>query len=964
MKGRKSPDRVGLHKSVSLLRATLESTADGVLVVDSLGKITTYNRQFADMWRIPPEVLSSGNDDEVLDFVLDQLKDPEGFRAKVRELYAHPGEESFDTLEFKDGRIFERYSRPHLVDKQTIGRVWSFRDVTEHRRAEERLRESEERFRLITENVGDLVAMIDTEGRRIYNSPSYRALFNDGIEPGSDSFREIHPEDRDRIKELFRETVATGAGHRTEFRFVLHDGSIRYIESESRGIRDAAGKVSKVVLVSRDVSERKRAEQRERMEHAVTRVLAESDTLADAIPRIIQAICETLNWDCGARWSLDEREKAIVRVEKWSIPDEAVAEFAERARDVTLEPARGGLVRQVWVSGTPHWIPDVSNDESFTRARFAAKAGLHGAFAFPILAGNVTLGVLEFFSRETRNPDPSLLQMVRVIGSQIGQFMARKQAEENLLYVATHDTLTGLPNRYMFNQRFAHALNNAQRYRKTMALLFLDLDRFKFINDTLGHPFGDRLLVEVASRLRMCLRESDTIARFGGDEFVALIEDYAEPGDVVSVAQKILHALRWPFLLEGETCHISASIGISLYPNDGEDLSSLLKNADIAAYRTKEQGKNNYLFYSEDMNDHLSARIARETKLKGALERSEFVLHYEPKVEILTDRITGMEALIRWQHPELGLIPPVEFHRPCREFRTDRPDRCLGAQDRVREQPEASEPFCRPADGLGEPVCASVRRQASAAGNRTGAQGKLAQAEQPRARDHREHGDAGHPELEEDPRRDQVDGHSPRDRRLRHRLFVLRIAQAVPVRLHQDRPLVHQGHPPRSGRCRDHAGDHRDGAQPGAEGHSGGSRNPRAARFSQGARLPRVSGLLFQEAAARGRALPAAARERGGRSRRNRLSATRKGSYRRAAGQIQSIFAPERFTTSAHLAESLRIVSAKSSGVPPAGSSPISPNLALNTGETIALLMEALSLSTTGLGMPAGPITPLQVAAS
>ena len=142
------------------------------------------------------------------------------------------------------------------------------------------------------------------------------------------------------------------------------------------------------------------------------------------------------------------------------------------------------------MSGTPHWIPDVSRDEGFQRAQLAAKAGLHGAFAFPVLAGNVTLAVLEFFSREIRNPDPSLLQMVRVIGSQIGQFMARKQAEENLLYVATHDTLTGLPNRYMFNQRFAHALNNAQRYRKTMALLFLDLDRFKFINDTLGHPLA------------------------------------------------------------------------------------------------------------------------------------------------------------------------------------------------------------------------------------------------------------------------------------------------------------------------------------------------------------------------------------------------------------------------------------------------------------------------------------------
>jgi len=662
-KGRSlGPAEVDHRKSSSLLRATLESTADGILVVDNLGKITTYNRQFAEMWRIPPAVLSSGNDAQALDFVLDQLKDPERFREKVRELYAHPGRESFDAIEFKDGRIFERSSRPQLVRGQTIGRVWSFRDVTGHRRAEEKLRESEERFRLIAENVGDLVAMVDTDGRRIYNSPSYRTVLkNDEIQPGSDSFKEIHPADRDRIKAIFRETVRTGVGRRTEFRFLLNDGGIRYIESEGRVIRDATGSVSKVVMVSRDISERKRAEQRERMEHAVTRVLAESETLAQAIPKIVQTICETLNWDCGARWSLDERQNAICCVETWGIPNEAVAEFTAEVRKVTLQPTHHGLVRQVWVSGAPKWIPDVSRDAGFQRAQLAARAGLHGAFAFPILAGNVTLGVLEFFSREIRNSDPSLLQMVRVIGSQIGQFMARKQAEENLLYVATHDTLTGLPNRYMLNQRFAHALNNAQRYRKSMALLFLDLDRFKFINDTLGHPFGDRVLTEVAGRLRLCLREIDTIARFGGDEFVALIEDFAAPGDIVSVAQKILHAVRWPFLLDGETCHVTASIGISLYPSDGADFASLLKSADIAAYRAKEQGKNNYLFYSEEMNDHLSARIAKETRLQGALEKNEFVLHYEPKVEINSGRITGMEALIRWQHPDLGLLPPTEF---------------------------------------------------------------------------------------------------------------------------------------------------------------------------------------------------------------------------------------------------------------------------------------------------------------
>ncbi|MGB5079967.1 MAG: EAL domain-containing protein [Burkholderiales bacterium] len=663
MKGKTlRPAEVDHKKSLSLLSATLESTADGVLVVDNLGNITTYNRQFAEMWRVPPHVLATGADAKVLDFVLDQLKEPSRFREKVQELYSHPGRESFDTIEFRDGRIFERYSRPQLVEGQTIGRVWSFRDVTEHRRAVEQLRDSEERFRLIAENVGDLVALVDVEGRRIYNSPSYRAFFrNDEIQAGSDSFREIHPEDRERMKAVFRETVETGVGHRAEFRFLLADGSVRFIESEGRVIRDSAGNVTKVVLVSRDISERKHADQRKRMEHAVTRVLAEADTLADAIPKIVQTICETLNWDCGARWSLDERMKAICCVEAWSIPDEAVAGFISEMRRLELQPTHLGLVRQVWASGVPHWIPDVNREKDFKRGQLAQKAGLHGAFAFPILAGNVTLGVLEFLSREIRAPDPSLLEMVRVIGSQIGQFMARKQAEENLLYVATHDTLTGLPNRYMFNQRFAHALNGAQRYQKSMALLFLDLDRFKFINDKLGHPFGDRLLAEVAGRLRLCLRESDTIARFGGDEFIALIEDFTQPGDLISVAQKILHALRWPFLLEGETCHLTASIGISIYPTDGEDFASLLKNADIAIYRAKEQGKNGYLFYSGEMNDHLSTRIAKENRLQGALERNEFVLYYEPKVEISTGRITGMEALIRWQHPELGLLPPTEF---------------------------------------------------------------------------------------------------------------------------------------------------------------------------------------------------------------------------------------------------------------------------------------------------------------
>src|SRR5260221_12445603 len=164
------PSEVDHGNSLSLLRATLESTADGVLVVDNLGKSSPYTQQFAEMWRPPPQVLSSGKDEDALNFVRDQLKDPDRFRDKVNALYSYPSQESFDTIEFRDGRIFERYSRPQLVEGQTIGRVWSFRDVTEHRRAEEKLRESDERFRLIADNVGDWVAITHHAGRRLSKS--------------------------------------------------------------------------------------------------------------------------------------------------------------------------------------------------------------------------------------------------------------------------------------------------------------------------------------------------------------------------------------------------------------------------------------------------------------------------------------------------------------------------------------------------------------------------------------------------------------------------------------------------------------------------------------------------------------------------------------------------------------------------------------------------------------------------
>jgi diguanylate cyclase (GGDEF)-like protein len=228
-------------------------------------------------------------------------------------------------------------------------------------------------------------------------------------------------------------------------------------------------------------------------------------------------------------------------------------------------------------------------------------------------------------------------------------------------YLAYHDGLTGLPNRSMFSKALGQSISEAQRYGRRLAVAFLDLDRFKQINDTLGHDAGDQLLKEVAARLKGCTRASDTVARLGGDEFVVLLPDLEDEKYAGVVAQKILAAAARPFRLMGQDFRVTASIGISTYPQDGLDEQTLTKNADIAMYQAKAEGKNNFQFYSEKLNANSLERLTLESSLRHALERDEFRLYYQAKRDIASGRITGMEALLRWEHPDLGIVAPMRF---------------------------------------------------------------------------------------------------------------------------------------------------------------------------------------------------------------------------------------------------------------------------------------------------------------
>jgi len=246
----------------------------------------------------------------------------------------------------------------------------------------------------------------------------------------------------------------------------------------------------------------------------------------------------------------------------------------------------------------------------------------------------------------------------RGVGSNI---TVRKNAEEKLAQLAQFDAVTGLPNRNLLQERVEHAIAQARRRGRGAGVLFVDLDRFKLVNDTHGHHVGDELLAQVGRRLTDCMRRDDTVARLGGDEFAVVIADLARPDDAAIVAQKILDSFTAPFDLGGRETSITASIGVAAFPNDGESADALLKCADVAMYRAKESSRNSFCFYTAEMNTRAASKLQLNTDLRHALERREFRLHYQPKVNLATGEMIGMEALLRWQHAERGMVPPLEF---------------------------------------------------------------------------------------------------------------------------------------------------------------------------------------------------------------------------------------------------------------------------------------------------------------
>ena len=317
--------------------------------------------------------------------------------------------------------------------------------------------------------------------------------------------------------------------------------------------------------------------------------------------------------------------------------------------------------------------PCVSNDYLADPQRSAFHSvvrsiGAQSGAALPLLSRGRSVGVLLIMSSERDTFTPEVVDLLERLAGNVSfalehfdRIEERERAEERIKYLATHDSLTDLPNRTMFNQLLEFAIKSAKRYERQCAILFIDLDRFKIINDSLGHAAGDAMLVEMARRLRQGVRAGDVVARLGGDEFVILLHEIAESQEIATVAHDLISSLSQPLELNGHECRVTASIGIARYPDDGSDEQTLMKNADIAMYHAKEEGKNDVRFFSKEIKAQSLDRLTMESSLRLALERNELYLDYQPKMDVATGQIGGVEALLRWNHPELGVVAPMRF---------------------------------------------------------------------------------------------------------------------------------------------------------------------------------------------------------------------------------------------------------------------------------------------------------------
>ena len=504
-------------------------------------------------------------------------------------------------------------------------------DITERKEAEEKLRESEERFRSLVQNASDVITVLDEVGTIRYESLTVERVL--GYLPeervGKNAFDYLHPDDEERSKAAFAEALDNPGEVRplVEFRLRHKDGSWRHMETTRTNLLDDPA-VKGVVANSRDITERKRAEEKIRESEERYRAVVEQS--AEAI------------------WLFDPDTKRVL--ESNTAFQEMLGYTAEELKEMTnydfITNSRENVdsaVERIVQEGRGF----------FGERKYRRKDGM-------VLDVEVSGSVIPYDGKE-------------VVCAVARDLTERKELEEQLRHQAFHDSLTELPNRALFLDRLGHALARARREDGPVAVLLLDLNDFKVVNDSLGHDAGNAVLVEIAKRLRKCMRPGDTTARIFGDEFAVLLEAPSGMEDASRVADRLQEGLQEPFDVDGREMFVSASIGIALGESPEAQPEEVLRHADLAMYEAKRRGRVEYEVYKPSMNTRAVNRMDLQNELRRAVEREEFEVYYQPLIELETDSVAGFEALARWRHPERGLVDAEEFIELAEETGLIRP---------------------------------------------------------------------------------------------------------------------------------------------------------------------------------------------------------------------------------------------------------------------------------------------------